>query len=188
VGVIYQFGMNCKENIKCIKHKRENRKMKKCPILLVFFILCFVGQAFGISLPYTTDDIDVGTDKFKIKFDEATTVKFTLTIAIVGTWDKDSAYLKYKFPDNEKVEMLIRKNSNEEDTFTLEVDPFSYDIGNKLEISTKGIKDINHNKEKFMVTGVTNTIVTVPEPTTMLLLGAGIIGLAGFGRKKLFKN
>jgi len=41
----------------------------------------------------------------------------------------------------------------------------------------------------FYNDGVKFTIETspVPEPTTMILLGAGIVGLAGFGRKKFKK-
>ena len=52
----------------------------------------------------------------------------------------------------------------------------------------KDSETFGHNILLGELSGVQIKIDPVPEPATMLLLGSGLVGLAGFGRKKIFKK
>ncbi len=55
-----------------------------------------------------------------------------------------------------------------------------------VDFSVLGLSDPTKALSHITYFGTT-PVTPVPEPATMLLLGCGLLGLAGFGRKKSFK-
>ena len=124
--------------------------------------------------------------------------KYTTTFDLTG-FDSTTAFISGMWStDNEGWDILL--NGNSTGTSNKILDPTSFQSWHPFLVSGGFISGVNTLdfvvKNDIQATGnpsglrveiTSATAAPVPEPGTMLLLGSGLVGLAGWGRKKLRK-
>lgn len=132
------------------------------------------------SPSYTGPTFTLTDFEFYAKVDEpaVTTTEGTGTLSVTytdgrqsGTWTSGDPLNFYSLKASNKYALYWENPSSSTGTW-----------------STIDLLNTGHNGETLTLSHISGyTASPVPEPTTMLLLGSGLIGLAGVGRKKFKK-
>jgi hypothetical protein len=126
-----------------------------------------------------------GYDKFALKFENTNDDTWWVNLYLNTGWTDSPWGETDNYYENGWTELKVGQSA----TLTVDltgvsnlnhVSNIGFNVGGNM---GTGLGDDPSNPDTFKI-----TVSPVPEPSTMLLLGAGFIGMAAIGRKKFFKK
>jgi len=184
--------------------------MKKFLVFLAAILLVFgmVGMAgaipFSTSNDYSGSGTYGGESYIRITAPGQLTDTFDLTGLCAAEITEASLSITHRYANNWDFELWVASGNNAIEIGTLSYSDINwvkddFDLSSSLLDSIKDsgwiasltITDTNSKTggvADFASATLSGNYAPVPEPATMLLLGSGLIGLVGLGRKKFFKK
>lgn len=135
----------------------------------------------GFFPPTTSVDFDLTAGTATAN---GTTKNIGETFGFYLTTPEDNGYTYYSHtelnPDNFNHTLIF-------DLYTNSWDNRDYFLGSDVLVAFEDLYGGGDKDYNDFVVGVTD-VAPVPEPATMLLFGTGLVGLAGYSRKRMHKN